>query len=113
MPENFGGTIELVSAPLKKILEPICINCLAKGHVASWTGCATFPKPQIKKGQFPSTTINLPRSFKSTLINPVRSFSQAVSGHSTKIEITAPVSLYLHRGKQQTKLGHTGTVISS
>ncbi|GIZ00989.1 RNA-directed DNA polymerase from mobile element jockey [Caerostris extrusa] len=51
-----------------------------------------FPKPQIKNGQFPSTTINLPRSFKSTLINPVRSFSQDVSGHSTKIETTAPVS---------------------
>ncbi|GIY61951.1 hypothetical protein CDAR_201941 [Caerostris darwini] len=46
----------------------------------------------LNKGQFPSTTINLSRSFKSTFINPARLFAQAVNVNSTEIETTAPVS---------------------
>ncbi|GIX94560.1 hypothetical protein CEXT_338561 [Caerostris extrusa] len=52
-----------------------------------------------------------PRSFKSTLINPVRSFSQAVSGHSTKIETTAPVSSTFNVENNKQKLGHTAVVV--
>ncbi|GIX82898.1 hypothetical protein CDAR_461381 [Caerostris darwini] len=45
-----------------------------------------FSKPQIKNGQFPANTINIPRSFKYSFSNPTRSFAQAVSSNTTKTD---------------------------
>ncbi|GIX74839.1 hypothetical protein CEXT_1331 [Caerostris extrusa] len=59
-----------------------------RGHVASWRRCPAFPKPQIKKDSFRQPQLIFKDHSNLLLINPVRSFSQAVNGHSTKIETT-------------------------
>ncbi|GFW84128.1 uncharacterized protein TNCV_4877911 [Trichonephila clavipes] len=37
----------------EKIENPLCINCNAKGHMASFTECPLFPKPRKGKGKSP------------------------------------------------------------
>ncbi|GFU36915.1 hypothetical protein TNCV_2670911 [Trichonephila clavipes] len=60
-----------------KIENPLCINCNAKGHMASSTECALFPRPRKGKGK--PLTENLKRNFESTPVTPDISYSQALN----------------------------------
>ncbi|GFV65852.1 uncharacterized protein TNCV_1256061 [Trichonephila clavipes] len=52
----------------EKIADPLCINCKAKGHMASSSQCPLFPKPRKGKGKSP--TNNLKRNSNTTPVTP-------------------------------------------
>ncbi|GFW51198.1 uncharacterized protein TNCV_3594801 [Trichonephila clavipes] len=61
----------------EKIENPLCINCNAKGHMASFTECPLFPKPRKSKGKSPVE--NLKRHFNNFSVIPGVSYSQALN----------------------------------
>ncbi|GFY52839.1 hypothetical protein TNIN_412731 [Trichonephila inaurata madagascariensis] len=67
------GTCEIK----EKIENPLCINCNAKGHMASSSECPLFTKPRKGKGQSPVE--NLKRNFESSQIKPGLSYLQALN----------------------------------
>ncbi|GFX38793.1 hypothetical protein TNCV_4748631 [Trichonephila clavipes] len=52
----------------EKIEDPLCINCKAKGHMASSIQCPLFPKPRKGKGKSPAN--NLKRNSNTTPVTP-------------------------------------------
>ncbi|GFS91088.1 uncharacterized protein TNCV_2214501 [Trichonephila clavipes] len=58
----------------EKIENPLCINCNAKGHMASSTECPLFPKPRKGKGK--SQVENVKRHFNNSQVIPGVSYSK-------------------------------------
>ncbi|GFW98385.1 uncharacterized protein TNCV_1092631 [Trichonephila clavipes] len=61
----------------EKIDNPLCINCNAKGHMASSTECPFFPKPRKGKGKSPVQNLKL--NFNNSPVIPGVSYSQALN----------------------------------
>ncbi|GFX88631.1 probable RNA-directed DNA polymerase from transposon X-element [Trichonephila clavipes] len=70
----------------EKINNPTCINCNAKGHMASSTECPLFPKPRKGKGQTPKDNKkrNEITQANAALITPGLSFAQAIQSKNSQ-----------------------------
>ncbi|GFT87271.1 uncharacterized protein TNCV_3953891 [Trichonephila clavipes] len=66
----------------EKINNPTCINCNAKGHMASSTECPLFPKPRKGKGQpqKDNKKRNETTQASAAITTPGLSYAQAVQG---------------------------------
>ncbi|GFT46854.1 nucleic-acid-binding protein from transposon X-element [Trichonephila clavipes] len=71
----------------EKIENPLCINCNAKGHMASSTECPLFPKPRKGKGK--SQVENVKRHFNNSQVVPGVSYSQALNPDKSQ-QMAAP-----------------------
>ncbi|GFU02606.1 uncharacterized protein TNCV_3755211 [Trichonephila clavipes] len=71
----------------EKIENPLCINCNAKGHMASSTECSLFPKPRKGKGK--SQVENVKRHFNNSQVVPGVSYSQALNPDKSQ-QMAAP-----------------------
>ncbi|GFX40773.1 nucleic-acid-binding protein from transposon X-element [Trichonephila clavipes] len=71
----------------EKIENPLCINCNAKGHMASSTECPLFPKPRKGKGK--SQVENAKRHFNNSQVIPGVSYSQALNPEKSQ-QMAAP-----------------------
>ncbi|GFU47131.1 nucleic-acid-binding protein from transposon X-element [Trichonephila clavipes] len=71
----------------EKIENPLCINCNAKGHMASSTECPLFPKPRKGKGK--SQVENVKRHFNNSQVIPGVSYSQALNPEKSQ-QMAAP-----------------------
>ncbi|GFX89455.1 hypothetical protein TNCV_4774861 [Trichonephila clavipes] len=71
----------------EKIADPLCINCNAKGHMASSSQCPLFPKPRKDKGKSPAS--NLKRNSNTTPVTPGLLYSQVLNSDS-KHQMSAP-----------------------
>ncbi|GFV60942.1 uncharacterized protein TNCV_925561 [Trichonephila clavipes] len=71
----------------EKIADPLCINCNAKGHMASSSQCPLFPKPRKGKGKSPAS--NLKRNSNTTPVTPGLLYSQVLNSDS-KHQMSAP-----------------------
>ncbi|GIY34148.1 hypothetical protein CEXT_54211 [Caerostris extrusa] len=69
------------------IESPTCINCGKRGHLASWKGCAMFPKATRK---LPSSTETSPKRFSSNRIDERISFADTLKNQHRKISPTQP-----------------------
>ncbi|GFW97353.1 uncharacterized protein TNCV_3091911 [Trichonephila clavipes] len=65
----------------EKIVDPLCINCKAKGHMASSIKCPLFPKPRKSKGKSPDN--NQKQNLNTTPITPGLLYSQVLNSNST------------------------------
>ncbi|GFU70421.1 uncharacterized protein TNCV_3442381 [Trichonephila clavipes] len=63
-----------------KIEDPLCINCKAKGHMASSIKCPLFPKPRKTKGKSPVNNQN--QNLNTTPVTPGLLYSQVLSSNS-------------------------------
>ncbi|GFQ73569.1 uncharacterized protein TNCT_662241 [Trichonephila clavata] len=70
----------------EKIENPTCINCHAKGHMASSIECPLFPKPKKGKGKSPTDNIqrNENTQANSAKIIPGLSFAQAINNKNNQ-----------------------------
>ncbi|GFT59875.1 hypothetical protein TNCV_982211 [Trichonephila clavipes] len=66
----------------EKINNPTCINCNAKGHMASSTECPLFPKPRKGKGQpqKDNKKRNETTQASAAINTPSLSYAQVVQG---------------------------------
>ncbi|GFT65206.1 uncharacterized protein TNCV_2816111 [Trichonephila clavipes] len=71
----------------EKTADPLCINCKAKGHMASSSQCPLFPKPRKGKGKSPAN--NLKRHTNTTPVTPGLLYSQVLNSNS-KHQMSAP-----------------------
>ncbi|GFX34056.1 hypothetical protein TNCV_912571 [Trichonephila clavipes] len=71
----------------ERIGNPLCINCNAKGHMASSTECPFFPKPRKGKGK--SQVENVKRHFNNSHVVPGVSYSQALNPDKSQ-QMAAP-----------------------
>ncbi|GFX50299.1 hypothetical protein TNCV_338341 [Trichonephila clavipes] len=63
-----------------KIEDPLCINCKAKGHMASSIKCPLFPKPRKTKGKSPVNNQN--QNLNTTPVTPGLLYSQVLNSNS-------------------------------
>ncbi|GFU35978.1 uncharacterized protein TNCV_4190941 [Trichonephila clavipes] len=70
-----------------KIEDPLCINCKAKGHMASSIKCPLFPKPRKTKGKSPVNNQN--QNLNTTPVTPGLLYSQVLNSNS-KHQMSAP-----------------------
>ncbi|GFW49349.1 uncharacterized protein TNCV_3058581 [Trichonephila clavipes] len=71
----------------EKIVDPLCINCKEKGHMASSIKCPLFPKPRKTKEKSPDN--NQKQNFNSTPVIPGLLFSQVLNSNP-KHQMSAP-----------------------
>ncbi|GFX08955.1 uncharacterized protein TNCV_4165341 [Trichonephila clavipes] len=64
----------------EKIVDPLCINCEEKGHMASSIKCPLFPKPRKTKEKSPDN--NQKQNFNSTPVIPGLLYSQVLNPNS-------------------------------
>ncbi|GFV15990.1 uncharacterized protein TNCV_4240331 [Trichonephila clavipes] len=72
-----------------KIEDPLCINCKAKGHMASSIKCPLFPKPRKSKGKSPVNNHNQNHNLNTTPVTPGLLYSQVLNLNS-KHQMSAP-----------------------
>ncbi|GFV59468.1 hypothetical protein TNCV_4921591 [Trichonephila clavipes] len=73
----------------KKNVDPLCINCKEKGHLASSIKCPLFPKPRKNKDKSPDN--NQKQNVNSTPVIPGLLYSQVLNSNS-KHQMSAPGS---------------------
>ncbi|GFW97350.1 uncharacterized protein TNCV_3091881 [Trichonephila clavipes] len=71
----------------EKIVDPLCINCKAKGHLASSIKCPLFPKPRKTKEKSPDN--NQKQNLNSTPVIPGLLYSQVLNSNF-KHQMSAP-----------------------
>ncbi|GFV94190.1 uncharacterized protein TNCV_4463171 [Trichonephila clavipes] len=71
----------------EKIVDPICINCKEKGHLASSIKCPLFPKPRKSKEKSPDN--HQKQNLNSTPVIPGLLYSQVLNSNS-KHQMSAP-----------------------